>query len=267
MVHPPKIVHLVRPRTTVTQDTNHRPAIAQKPSQRSFIVLSLCGACLFLLILSTCLITSLVLVGKSLAAQQHNHNNNSDVSVISSASSNELSTTPIRHIKNTFLVNNNGGPQAKRTNNDNTPRSIDTIEMTGSKKIVSKVLDQLGWRLPKAIRPTRYELHLAPDFATKRFEGRVRIELEVGQAMQFIAVHSNQLTITGTQLESVKTKGAVSIANTFDYPKFQYWVTEPVESLDAGDYVLTLQFNGSLTDRIVGFYQSSYIAADRKTVR
>lgn len=262
MVHQPNIVHLVRPRTTVTQDTNHRPAIAQKPSQRSFVVLSLCGACMFLLILSACLVTSLVLVGKSLALQNHNNNNSTgtggNLLVVTSTNALFSETPPIRHIKNTYPVNGLNGPVNRTLNND--------IEMTGSTKIVSKVLDQLGWRLPKAIRPKRYELHLAPDFTTKRFEGRVRIEVELSQPMQFIAVHSHQLTITGTQLESLK-KGSVSIANAFDYPKFQYWVTEAVEKLDEGDYILTLKFNGSLTDRIVGFYQSSYIAADRKTVR
>lgn len=258
MVHQPSIVHLVRPRTTVTQDTNHRPAHAQKPSQRSFVVLSLCGACMFLLILSACLITSLVLVGKSLAEQNDNNNTTSDFSVTSSVNA-LYAATPIRHIKNRLLINDQ--------DDNNGPTLNGTHKMTGSTKIVSKVLDQLGWRLPQAIRPKRYELQLAPDFATKRFEGKVRIELEVSQPMQFIAVHSNQLNITGTQLDSLKNGGSVSIANAFDYPKFQYWVTEPVERLAAGDYVLTLKFNGSLTDSIVGFYQSSYIAADRKTVR
>lgn len=263
MVHQPNIVHLVRPRTTVTQDTNHRPAIAQKPSQRSFVILSLCGACMFLLILSACLVTSLVLVGKSLAAVRNN-NNSSDWASVVGTSTNSLFSSTAATTTRQFVHNPIRAGQAQQPKSNNT---IDD-EMTGggSTKIVSKVLDQLGWRLPSAIRPKRYDLHLAPDLQTKRFEGRVRIELELSQPMSFIAVHSNQLTITGTQLDSLK-KGAVSIANAFDYPRFQYWVTETEEMLDAGDYVLTLKFNGSLMDRRVGFYQSSYIAADQKTVR
>lgn len=139
--------------------------------------------------------------------------------------------------------------------------------------IVSKVLDKLTWRLPRAVRPVRYNLYVHPDFVAQRFSGRVAIQVVVTEPMDFIAVHANKLTVSGSQLERLASgdpssdRTNVSIAQSFAQPQFEYWITEPVERLQAGDYVLTLQYNGSLTDKIVGFYQSSYFDPVNKTKR
>lgn len=237
--------NLVRPKT-VMQEHKLR-------NRRSFVTLSLCGACLFLLILCGCLIASLVLVGKSLSKTDRQQQ--AVVDVIASLSDNILSTVTANDNKvilKTTLKNsvaNNSSEQSNRVTM-NVPK-------------MSKIIDQLSWRLPKEIKPILYELTLKPDLTSKTFSGNIDIHLSVTKPISYIAVHAHTLAITKTLLQSKNaTNGArhnVTIAHAFAYPQFQYWVTEVPTPLDAGDYVLGLAFNGSLENRIVGFYQSTYV--------
>lgn len=239
--------NLVRPRTVMQEQK-------LKSNRRSFVTLSLCGACLFLLILCGCLIASLVLVAKSLSKSDRK-----PVDVIASLSDNILSTVTAddkKIILKTTLKNS-----VVDNSLDSDFEQLSRMTMNVPK--MSKIIDQLSWRLPKEIKPILYELTLKPDLQTKTFSGNVSIHLSVIKPISYIAVHAHTLTITKTLLESKNATNGdrtnVSIAHAFAYPKFQYWVTEVPKPLDSGDYVLGLSFNGSLENRIVGFYQSTYI--------
>lgn len=243
---------LVRPRTVVMPDSNHRngsKALSGGGSFHSFIVLALCGASMFLLVVSACLISVLVLVGKNL----------STTAVLSSSNN-------ITAAENTFAPNRCDKPiQSSIKKSTKTSAEDDKTTMllqTIPKNIVSKVLDQLHFRLPAEIRPTLYELLLHPDLQAKQFSGNVSIHVKLTKPMQFIAVHANKLNVTSTVLEQDGGDGLmrnISVANAFSVPKFEYWVTEVAGGpLDIGEYVLRLQFNGSLVDNIVGLYGSTY---------
>lgn len=244
--------NLVRPRTIMQENTQKQNKV--KSNRRSFVTLSLCGACLFLLILCGCLITSLVLVGKSLSKSDR------PVDVIASLSDNILLSTVNANDKTVILK-----PTLKNSVTNNSLESdfeqSNRIMMNVPK--MSKIIDQLSWRLPKEIKPILYELTLKPDLKTKTFSGNISIHLQVVKPISYIAVHAHTLTITKTLLEKRNdTNGErnnVTIAYTFAYPQLQYWVTEVANPLECGDYVLGLSFNGSLENRIVGFYQSTYI--------
>lgn len=125
----------------------------------------------------------------------------------------------------------------------------------------SKVLRAISFRLPSEIKPKRYDLYLHPNLKTKTFSGRVTIELDVLKPISFIPVHSKNLNIVTLDLWKVsdgdKTKIEPSL--TFNHEKFEYWITELTDALETGEYAITYAFNGSLTDRIVGLYQSSYL--------
>lgn len=248
----PNSAILVRPRT----DPNRKP---KTRTTTSFVILALCGASMFLFIVSVCLITVLVLVGKSLSNQSANNLTSlDDDSLLSLFKANRIAETGLlpgadykfnNHIKSTKHTISSSGLE----NSDKT-----SVEMMPN--LTSKVLDQLHFRLPREIRPTLYELLLNPDLKAYTFSGNVSIHLKVDKPMSFIAVHSNKLSITSTLLEQLHEGNVrnISIANAFAFPKYEYWVTEVEEPLPTGVYVLRLAFNGSLTDRIVGFYGSSY---------
>lgn len=283
------VAHLVRPRSTATaQDvanSHHRSsagggvATAKRRSPRSFVILSLCGACAFLLILTACLITALVLIGKHLSRTELEASAAAAAATTTAAlgggGNNNYPASSLAGRRGGLKLDTNNHHQQFAANNQPLDHNNRTMSAETPLRIVSKVLAQLGWRLPKAVRPVRYDLHIHPNFTTQRFAGRVAIQLQVNEPTDFIAVHANRLTVTDTQLQRLVPSDAggdgrpqnVSIAQTFAQPQFEYWVTEPTERLPAGEYVLTLQYNGSLTDKIVGFYQSSYVDPVSKAKR
>lgn len=238
--------NLVRPRTVMQE----QPPKNAKPNKTSVVVLSLCGACLFLLIITAALVTSLVLVGKNLS-------HSAKQSTLLSASNPSVSTSDNKNISaRTKFVNNN-----KHMNQSQITKMNPNIS--------SKVLGNLRWRLPSEIRPNLYKLRLYPDLKAKTFSGNISIQLQVTKPISYIVVHAKRLTISQTLLQqSVGNElKNISVANAFEYPDYEYWVTEVDAPLEVGDYVLALTFNGSLTDRIVGFYQSSYIDPVRNETR
>lgn len=134
--------------------------------------------------------------------------------------------------------------------------------------MAQRFANQLTFRLQKEIRPLLYKLDLYPDLVTKNFTGSVEIELEVKQPVDFIAIHSKFLQITNTSLISLKTvPDPVNISATYGFDQYEYWVTEFAETIESGKYRFSLDFNGSLVDRIVGFYSSSYFSPERNTTR
>lgn len=236
--------NLVRPRTVMQE----QPPKNAKPNKTSVVVLSLCGACLFLLIITAALITSLVLVGKNLS-------HSAKQSILLSATDPSVSASDNKNINTrTKFVN-------EKNQSDIVAKMIPNTS--------SKVIAHLRWRLPSEIRPNLYKLRLYPDLKAKTFSGNISIHLQVTKPISYIVVHSKRLTISQTLLQ--RTVGNelknISVANAFEYPEYEYWVTEVDGPLEIGDYVLGLTFNGSLTDRIVGFYQSSYIDPVRNETR
>lgn len=135
----------------------------------------------------------------------------------------------------------------------------------------SKVLQQLSFRLPRELKPFRYNLTLQPNLKTKTFSGNVTIRLEVLKPISFIPVHSKFLTVATKEVVKLSEEGKparqITPSLTFEHPQFEYWVTEFDEPLEVGNYSLQLAFNGSLVDRIVGFYQSSYLDKERNEKR
>lgn len=154
--------NLVRPKTIMQEQKI-------KSNRRSFVTLSLCGACLFLLILCACLIASLVLVGKSLSKSRQ------PVDAIASLSDNILST---------ITVNTNDKKVILKTTLKNSVVN-DSLEIdfeqsshtTMNVPKMSKIIDQLSWRLPKEIKPISYELTLKPDLKAKTFSGNISVSL------------------------------------------------------------------------------------------
>jgi len=67
----------------------------------------------------------------------------------------------------------------------------------------------------------------------------------------YIKLHSKGLNIIDTKLNS-------SSVSAFPLPALEFWVVVPNEELSAGEYKLQILFEGSLTNKVVGFYQSNY---------
>ncbi|XP_055851688.1 glutamyl aminopeptidase-like isoform X1 [Episyrphus balteatus] len=263
----------VRPRSSLSTDEHHRFRNEQIHRQkRSNTIFTLIGFCVFLLVLVAFLLGALVYVGRTIAAtgnmsnmtfpyelsdeqkQNGNHFLLSDEKYSIDSVINQQKTKPILLFPTSKLDKNSLESNYKRMTT--MPKLNANILST------SKVLNQLGYRLPKEIRPKHYNLFLNPNLQEKTFSGNITIKLEILKPISFIPVHANKLAVETLEVLALSTgeeaPRQINPSLTFQHPELEYWVTEFADPLTEGNYSLKLNFNGSLTDRIVGLYQSSY---------
>lgn len=145
--------------------------------------------------------------------------------------------------------------------------SIDTSDPKLNKKInmnigkaASKLVENLTFRLPAAIKPFAYTLFLNPNLEMKTFSGNVKIDFNVSEPAPFVTLHSKFLNVTTNKLIKNLENGAegIPIKSSFEYEKYEYYIVEPETQLSVGNYTIDLDFNGRLDGKIVGFYGSSY---------
>jgi len=111
-------------------------------------------------------------------------------------------------------------------------------------------------RLPKHLVPLHYDLWLHPNLKTGLFTGRVRIDIEAQKTAEYFLVHIKNLTVSKTSLRH--NEDEVKIKSSFEYRDNEYWVVIPESPAAAGNYSLYLEFDGSLSIGITGFYKSVY---------
>ncbi len=134
-------------------------------------------------------------------------------------------------------------------------------------------------RLPYDVRPTRYDLRLAPDLDAAVFEGQVLITAEVDRPADRIVLHAADLDIThavvtaadGRRAETASTgsAGATRADAAPEEALVQVEADEAAERvclvlpspLPAGPCTIELRFSGVLNDRLHGFYRSTFTDA------
>ncbi|KAI8547793.1 hypothetical protein RHMOL_Rhmol07G0223600 [Rhododendron molle] len=97
-------------------------------------------------------------------------------------------------------------------------------------------------RLPKSVVPKRYEIKLKPDLASCTFAGTVEISVDVVAETKFIVLNAADLNVLEVQLFEVD----------------EIMVVEFSENLPCGVGVLCIAFEGTLNDKMKGFYRSTY---------
>ncbi|XP_014271442.2 glutamyl aminopeptidase [Halyomorpha halys] len=115
--------------------------------------------------------------------------------------------------------------------------------------------------LPKDVIPSHYNLFLNPDLQNGTFSGEVDISINVSKQRHYLLLHIHELEIIKTSVYN-EAGSEIKIYNSFSYPENQYWVILLKESIVPGKYSIKIQFSGSLTGKIVGFYRSTYTAQD-----
>jgi puromycin-sensitive aminopeptidase len=119
------------------------------------------------------------------------------------------------------------------------------------------------YRLPRTALPTRYDLTLSPDLHKRDFLGDARITLMVTEPLAEVVCNSLELEIlkawivdaNGTRIDATATLDVERERVSFALER----------TLWAGTSVLHVQFHGELNDKLVGFYASTYEAADGTT--
>lgn len=116
------------------------------------------------------------------------------------------------------------------------------------------------FRLPRSANPDHYDLYLNPDLKEKTFSGHVTIHISSSESRNHFLVHTKWLTISKTELLRVENQNQcqpVKVIESFEYEPNEYWVVR-TEAVEAGQFRLKIEFSGSLTKGILGYYYSDY---------
>lgn len=118
-------------------------------------------------------------------------------------------------------------------------------------------------RLPRNASPRRYDLHLRPDLAERRYTGTVDITLDVMEATDRLVCNAVDLAVQESWV--VRSDGTrIDAAHTFD-PEAQRVTFALTTPLTPGAVTLHVAFTGELGGSLAGFYASTWTAADGST--
>ena len=115
-----------------------------------------------------------------------------------------------------------------------------------------------NYRIPTASLPIHYDLYLNPNLESGAFSGRVAIQVAVSSPMEYLVAHVKNLNVTKSFVKDMKTGMEVKLSDSFEYEPHQFWVMVPEATFVPGNYSLQFEFDGSLLDKIKGFYRSIY---------
>lgn len=127
-----------------------------------------------------------------------------------------------------------------------------------------------SFRLPKEVKPILYDLYLYPEIREGTvFMGKVTILIDVLDDRRTIALHQKHLNITSAKLitHGLEEDYEIKISSISDPTKYDIFVISAENEFKSGLYQLSLEFDGILWDKIVGFYSSKYGTEEKKNTR
>ncbi|XP_055968445.1 leucyl-cystinyl aminopeptidase [Sorex fumeus] len=120
-------------------------------------------------------------------------------------------------------------------------------------------------RLPTAVVPLRYELHLRPNLSNMTFSGSATIAVQVLQATWNIVLHSTGLNISRVTLSSA-VSSQEKLVELLEYPFHeQIAVVAPEALLEGHNYTLKVEYTANISNTYYGFYGLSYTDAGNQT--
>ncbi len=121
-------------------------------------------------------------------------------------------------------------------------------------------------RLPRTVSPRRYELTIAPDLDTATFKGTVDIDLQAHEPVDKIVLNAAELDVSAARLApagSTTTK-ALDGAVALDAAAERLTITFP-EAVPPGTWRLHIDFEGTINDKLAGFYRSRFADSEGNT--
>jgi len=112
------------------------------------------------------------------------------------------------------------------------------------------------YRLPTTVVPARYDLQLAPDLSTFRFDGVVDVQLIVSEPTNVIVMNAVEIEFVEGWL--LVGDERVEVAEFRVEPDTERVHLHLASSVPAGDATLHIVFIGEVNDRLKGFYRSTY---------
>ncbi len=144
-----------------------------------------------------------------------------------------------------------------------TPTTVSSVTSAARSGSEAMAYPANPYRLPRTALPTRYDLTLSPDLHKRDFLGDARIALNVTEPIAEVVCNSLELEIIKAWV--VDANGTRIDAKASLDPERERVSFALERTLWAGTAVLHVQFHGVLNDKLVGFYASTYEAADGTT--
>ncbi|XP_016947727.2 glutamyl aminopeptidase [Drosophila biarmipes] len=122
--------------------------------------------------------------------------------------------------------------------------------------------EKIDYRLPGNLVPTHYDLYLFPNIETGEFSGQETITITVVEATDKIVLHSLNLNISSVSIMNTGSETLEILGTTVDSVR-EFLIIHLSEQLPQGREVrLHIGFEGSMANKIVGLYSSSYLKED-----
>ncbi|KAL4649248.1 hypothetical protein ACB092_01G001700 [Castanea dentata] len=115
-------------------------------------------------------------------------------------------------------------------------------------------------RLPKFAVPKRYDIRLKPDLSACKFSGSVAIELNIVADTRFIVLNAAELFVDTTSVSFTHSSNSKVLrpSKVDVVEEDEILVLEFADTLPIGMGLLTIRFQGTLNDKMKGFYASTY---------
>jgi puromycin-sensitive aminopeptidase len=119
------------------------------------------------------------------------------------------------------------------------------------------VSEEARYRLPRTVVPRRYDLVFDPDLDAETFSGSETVEIEVRENVDEVVLNAAELDVTSAALERDGTSIAVTDVRLDDETERAH--LRLAEGAEPGEWSLHIAFRGRLSNRLRGFYRSTYV--------
>src|SRR5262245_52076450 len=123
--------------------------------------------------------------------------------------------------------------------------------------------DEAHYRLPRTVVPSRYDLTLEPDLAEATFTGSEVVTVSVEEPVDEIVLNADDLELSGGRLDG--PGGALEVTEIRLDPENERAHLSLSDTAEPGEWRLSLDFSGRLSDQLEGFYRSTYKDDDDRT--
>ena len=108
-------------------------------------------------------------------------------------------------------------------------------------------------RLSPTALPNHYDVHLAPDFTTNTFAGRVRVSVRLTQPATAVTLHAAEIEFHDVRLTAGGLTQTATVSLDSETETATFTVAEPLPAQPA---TIAISYSGQLNDKLRGFYLS-----------